>query len=94
MKFKWDTEKARTNERKHRIDFETAARVFLDPLRLEEFDGAHNEQEDRWKVTGMVHPAILVVIYTERGTSGEVIRIISARKANEQERKAYHAIRA
>ncbi len=94
MKFEWDTEKARINERKHKIDFETAARVFCDPKRLEEFDGGHDEQEDRWRVTGMVYPAILVVIYTERGQSGEIIRIISARKANEQERKAYHSVRA
>ncbi len=94
MKFEWDTEKARINEHKHHIDFETAARVFFDPDRLEQYDGCHADEEDRWKVIGMVYPAILIVIYTERGECGEVIRIISARKANEQERQAYYNIRA
>jgi uncharacterized DUF497 family protein len=93
MKFEWDTEKARLNERKHAIDFETAVRVFLDPDRRVEYDSAHDEAEDRWKVTGMVAPAVLVVICTERGQHGEIMRIISARKANAQERRAYNEIR-
>ena len=92
MHFEWGTEKAIINQQKHRIDFETAARVFLDPNRVEQYDEGHAEKEDRWKVTGMVHPAILIVIYTERGENGEIIRIISARKANEQERQAYYKI--
>jgi uncharacterized DUF497 family protein len=92
MKFEWDTGKALVNERRHHIDFATAARVFLDPGRLEEYDAWHNVDEDRWKVTGMVYPAVLVVIYTERGQAQDVIRIISARKANEKERKAYYAV--
>ena len=92
MQFEWDSGKAIINQQKHKIDFETAARVFLDPNRVEQYDEGHAEEEDRWKVTGMVHPAILIVIYTERGENGEIIRIISARKANEQERQAYYKI--
>lgn len=94
MKFEWDPVKAEKNARKHGVDFEVAARVFLDPMRLEVFDADHVEDEDRWRIIGMVNPVVLVVIYTERGPAGESIRIISARKANEQERKAYHSIRA
>jgi uncharacterized DUF497 family protein len=93
MQFEWDTEKAKINLQIHRIDFETAARVFLDPDKLEQYDGSHADEEDRWKVIGMVHPAILIVVYTERGKRGEIIRIISARKANERERQAYYKIR-
>ena len=94
MKFEWDQAKAWINERKHHIDFETAARVFLDPDRFEEYDYNQIELEDRWKTIGLVGPAVLVVIYTERGPSGEIIRIISARKANEKERRAYYEVRA
>ena len=93
MKFEWDIEKARINELKHHIDFETAARIFLDPARYEEYDSNHEEYEERWKTIGLVGPAILVVIYTERGPDGEVIRIISARKANEKERRIYYEVR-
>jgi len=94
MKFEWDMEKAQINEVKHHIDFETAARVFLDPNRYEEYDDSHDEYEERWKTIGLVGPAVLVVIFTERGPGGEVIRIISARKANEKERKTYYEVRA
>lgn len=91
LKFEWDSDKALTNGQKHGIDFELAARVFLDPNRLETYDERYDYDEDRWQIIGMVYPAILVVIYTERG---EFIRLISARKANEQERRAYCAVRA
>ena len=94
MKFEWNVEKAKINERKHHIDFETATRVFLDPRRYEEYDAAHDEGEERWKITGLAGPAILVVICTERGPDGEIIRIISARKANEKERRTYYNVRA
>lgn len=80
--------KAEINLKKHHIDFETAVRVFLDPDKLEQYDNSHADEEERWKVIGMVYPAILIVIYTERGDCGEIIRIISARKANEKERQA------
>jgi len=93
MKFEWDIEKEQINELKHHIDFETAARIFFDPNRYEEYDCGCDEYEERWKTIGLVGPAILVVIYTERGLDGEVIRIISARKANEKERRIYYEIR-
>jgi uncharacterized DUF497 family protein len=90
MIYEWDKGKAKANTRKHRIDFETASRVFLDPNRIEEYDSQHNETEDRWKVTGMVTPAVIVVVCTERD---EITRIISARKANEHERRKYYTLR-
>ena len=45
--------------------------------------------EDRWDVIGMVD-SVLVVIYTERG---ERTRLISARKAEPEERSRYYGNR-
>ncbi len=85
--FEWDDEKAALNWRKHRVDFNDAAKVFNDPYRIEEFDEEHSDYEDRWQVIGMVDD-ILFVIYTERG---EYTRLISARKATAIERRKYYA---
>lgn len=92
MDFEWDDAKAATNLRKHRVSFEDAALVFLDPNRIETLDGREAYGEDRWKTVGLAEPALLAVVYTVRGSSGEIIRIISARKADNHERKSYSEI--
>lgn len=46
----------------------------------------HSQDEDRWQVIGKVKE-VLFVVYTERG---DITRIISARKADSQERKIYN----
>lgn len=71
-----------------------AARVFLDPGRIERYDDRTLLREDRWITIGMAGPAVIVVAYTVREEDGEVIRLISARKANAQEREAYRRQRA
>ena len=91
MQFEWDAEKNTANKVKHGISFEIAVRIFGDPDRLEQYDSAHDEEEDRWLTIGMVPPAVLAVIYTER-QHGDVFRIISARRANERERREYHNV--
>ena len=60
MDFEWDDEKATLNLRKHNVSFEDAARVFLDPNRIETFDGRDAYGEDRWRTVGIVEPATLV----------------------------------
>lgn len=70
MDFEWDAKKAATNFRKHHVSFEDAARVFLDPNRIETFDGQDAYGEDRWKTVGLVEPALLAVAYTIRGNAG------------------------
>ncbi len=81
MEFEWDAEKERANIAKHRLDFQTAARVFLDPLLLEvEDDRGYDEL--RWNAIGMVNGRVLVVTYTMRGAT---YRIISARGATPRE---------
>ena len=82
----WDDDKAELNWKKHKIYFEDAARIFLDEYRIEYFDELHSDNEERWKVIGLVMN-VLVVIYTERG---EKLRIISARKAEKEEQEEYY----
>lgn len=92
MEFEWDPDKAQGNLRKHQVSFEEAARVFLDPNRIETFDGREAYGEDRWKTVGLVEPALLAVVYTVRGGDGEIIRLISARKADSYEQAQYREI--
>ncbi len=87
MELEWDAEKAVLNLRKHGVQFSIAARALFDPYRIEVYDGRENYGEDRWATIGYVDPALLYVVYTVRDK--ETIRLISARKANEKERKQY-----
>lgn len=82
----WDDDKNELNWKKHKLYFEDAARVFLDDNRIDYFDEDHSDYEERWKVIGKVRN-VLVVIYTERE---EKLRIISARKAEKEEREEYY----
>ena len=85
--YEWDREKAKLNKIKHGVSFKTATAVFDDPNRLDLPDNAHSFDETRRKVIGMAGD-ILFVIYTERR---EKIRLISAREAEEDERRDYYA---
>ena len=89
MEFEWDEDKAAINLDKHEIPFEYAARVFLDPYRLEEEELIEYEEEVRRRVIGMVDDHVLLVVYTERFPR---TRIISARRATRHERRKYHEI--
>jgi uncharacterized protein len=89
MKWVWNADKNRANLRKHGLDFETAQRVFDEPLastRLDDWTG-----EERWQTVGMVGPAIIFVVHAGPiNMEGEDIgRIITARLASRLERKAY-----
>jgi uncharacterized DUF497 family protein len=91
MKLEWDPVKAAGNLRKHRVAFEDAARVFLDPLAVREQD-RHVEGEERWQIIGLIDGMKLVVVaHTTRDQDNgdEIIRIISARKAEKHERRRY-----
>ena len=89
MQFIWDEEKNKKNIKNHGIDFETAARVFADPYRIEKYDGKHSDDEDRYVTIGSINGTtyIVMVAFTERGNA---IRMISARKATSRERRAYY----
>jgi uncharacterized protein len=84
--FEWDDRKAVRNIAKHGVPFEYVVRVFLDPHRLDTEDMRRDYSEARRLTLGMIEGRLFVVAYTARGT---VIRLISARKANERERRKY-----
>ena len=86
LKFEWDDEKYKLNQQKHDVSFEMAAEVFLDENRIDNYDEFHSDDEDRFKVIGLVEK-VLVVIYTERS---DKYRIISARLANKKEKEEYY----
>jgi uncharacterized protein len=85
--FKWDSNKAATNLRKHKVDFHEAATVLKDVLSMTFPDGDHSNYEQRYVTIGISdRKRILVVAHTEKG---ENIRIISARTATPHERRFY-----
>ncbi len=91
MRFSWDERKNRTNRRKHRVSFETAALVFEDPCHISH-PGREVEGELRWQTIGMaggLHVLLVIHTISESGDEEETIRIISARKATPQERRIY-----
>ena len=85
--FEWDERKAAINLRDHKISFQAASRVFDDLFALIEQDLSEDYGEDRFLATGIIEDLLVTVVYTERG---ERIRIISARKANSDERRKYY----
>ncbi len=93
--FEWDPIKATENLRKHRISFDRAAEVFLDPLAISVFDEEHSEHEERWVSLGKDRSgSVLIVIHTflEISAAECKIRIISARKATKRETRQYEEI--
>ena len=91
--FEWDPTKAKTNFRKHRISFERASEIFLDPFMLSVFDEAHSTNEDRWLTVGKDRNDVTIVVvhtFREIDSDNSTIRIISARRATKQEDKQYN----
>lgn len=87
MKITWDSKKAIANPKNHDgVTFEEARHVLLDPFALTQED-SDSEDEQRFLTLGMGGKGrILVVVYTYRG---ETMRLISAWKANEPQRRRY-----
>ncbi|MCO5105223.1 MAG: BrnT family toxin [Burkholderiaceae bacterium] len=89
MNFEWDTPKAAANLKKHQVSFDEAKSVFYDEFAIQFFDDEHSPDEDRFLMLGMSSGAkLLIVCHCER-EHGEVIRIISARKATKRESAFY-----
>lgn len=90
MEFEWDENKNQANLRKHGISFSRACEVFADPNHLSVIENYY-DGEERWRTLGMTKDFLaVVVISVYRDTENiEVIRIVSARRADRRERSAY-----
>ena len=86
MKFEWDDTKNKFNIRKHGIDFNDIPELFNYPM-LTLLDDRGDYEENRWISIGLLSGLVGVVVYTE--LEGNIIRIISARKATKREVKGY-----
>lgn len=89
IKFEWDENKNRINQRKHGISFDEAKTVFYDEEALVIDDPEHSEEEERFIILGLSARANLLVVCHCCRDSDTVIRIISARKATKTETKYY-----
>ena len=89
IKFVWDERKNKINQKKHGVSFEEAQTAFYDENARLIADPDHSEDEDRFILLGMSQRARLLIICHCYRENDEVIRIISARKADKQETKQY-----
>ena len=91
MRFEWDNCKNELNVEKHGISFAKAKEIFEDPLHISLLDERFNYFEERWITIGQTKDMSIVVsahLYFDNDGE-EIIRIISAREATNNERKQY-----
>ena len=92
IKFQWDPTKNASNKMKHGITFDEAKTVFTDQFARIIADPDHSEMEDRFILLGAsIYSRLLVVCHCVR--ENDSIRIISARKADKDERLIYEEFR-
>ncbi len=85
MKFTWDENKNQANREKHKINFEEAKSVFDDPDGIE-LEANRNGEYRIIRIGKTATQIILLIVYTMRDL---VVRLISARQANKDERNLY-----
>jgi uncharacterized protein len=89
LAFEWDNRKASENQRKHGVSFEEAKSAFFDENARVIPDPEHSNDESRFVLLGLsVRLRLLVVVHCYV-KDDEVVRIISARKADPSEREQY-----
>jgi uncharacterized protein len=90
IKFEWDPEKNKSNRREHGLDFSEAETVFLDEYARLIPDPKHSDEEDRFIMLGFSSKARLLTVCHCYRQNDEIIRIISARKADRTESQQYN----
>ncbi|HTC05409.1 MAG TPA: BrnT family toxin [Xanthobacteraceae bacterium] len=80
----WNEAKAASNRRKHDIDFDEAIEIFYGTSLLRRSD---RKMEERWLAIGETEGRVVTVVFTWRG---DALRIISARRARRNEKRAYY----
>ena len=89
LQFEWDDRKDAENRRKHGISFAEAQTVFFDEQALLISDPDHSTEEERFILLGLSSALRTLVVGHCYRRDGEVIRLISARRADRQERGEY-----
>lgn len=89
IKFEWGVVKAASNIKKHDISFKEAKSVFFDEFAVQFFDKENSVTENRFLMLGMSNETNLLLICHCERDAGNIIRVISARKATKNERKHY-----
>ena len=89
LSFEWDRAKNQANKRKHNVSFEEAQTTFGDEHGLLIHDPDHSDREDRFVLLGLSSSLRTLVVCHCYPAGDDVIRIISARKANRRERSLY-----
>ena len=89
IQFEWNERKNRENQRKHGVSFEEARSVFFDLQAVEFYDDEYEQQEDRFLLLGVSAKLRVLMVFHCLRQDGAVIRLISARKATENEQREY-----
>jgi hypothetical protein len=89
LRFEWDPKKNRENRRRHKVSFEEAETAFADEHGLLMADPDHSEEEERFILLGVSATLRLLVVCHTYRERDELIRLISARKADRSERSQY-----
>ena len=89
FRFEWNPKKAAANLRKHGVSFDDAKTVFADEDAKLINDPDHSDEEDRFVLLGLSSSLRLLVVCHCYRSEGNVVRIISARKAEGNERNSY-----
>ncbi len=86
IRFRWNEDKAKLNVKNHSVSFEQAAQVFFDPF-IQYADASRNNEKREGALGCDFEFRLLFVVHLD--IEDEFIRIISARKADTQERNNY-----
>ena len=89
LRFEWDSQKAIINAKKHGVSFEEAKSVFSDDNGKLIADPDHSEDEDRFVLLGLSSTLRMLIVCHCYRDEGNIIRIISARKASAKESLTY-----
>ena len=89
LRFEWDERKATANAKRHGVSFEEAKSIFVDERAKLIDDPDHSEDEERFVLLGLSSALRLLLVCHCYRSEGNVIRLISARKATAKESRSY-----
>ena len=89
LRIEWDDRKSARNATKHGVSFDEAKSIFVDENAKLIDDPDHSEDKDRFVLLGLSCALRLLLVCHCFRDEGNVIRIISARKASAKESKSY-----